>query len=90
MLTESDIHAILAEHEADPSRFPWRISPQDGQQAPEGSFLYPVELADGQFLAFWFSFGKPSPVAELDWKPAWHGVEGPMTRAALTELGRKT
>jgi len=88
-MTEDEVRAVLAGCGADASRFPWRLGPQDGQEAPEGTFIWPVELADGRYLACSFSFGKEDPDPALSWKPSWRKVEGPMTLAELQALGRK-
>ena len=93
-LTEADVQAFLEEHDLDGSRFPWRIEPQSGQQAPDPGLSFPMPwppegLPDGRYLCFWFSFGRPSEDPQLNWKPAWRKVTGPMTLDELKQEAKK-
>lgn len=88
-LTEADVQALLHEHGADSSRFPWRIEPQGGQVPDPGlAFLMPVQLPDGNYLGFWFSFGKPDADEQQNWKPRWRKAEGPCTIQELQQIGK--
>jgi hypothetical protein len=69
------------------STFPLRIQP-DGPHPGDKVFRVPVPCDDGRYIAAAFSFGYESDDEMESWKPRWRAVDGPMTMAELTELGK--
>jgi hypothetical protein len=88
-VTEDEVLAALAAHGVDAPPFQLRMKPYDGQEHPgERVFWFPVLLADGRYLGVSWSFGQPDPDPELDWKPVWHAVHGPVTQSELEAIAR--
>lgn len=89
-MTEEEVAAALSEYGLGLAALPYtRSEPKDGQEHPgDRVFLFPVELADGRYLAVAWMMGYPDADEMSSCKHRWQHVAGPFTRPELEAHAR--
>lgn len=89
-MTEEEVASALGEYGLPLTALPYtRAEPKDGQGHPgDRVFLFPVELADGRYLAVSWMMGYPDADEMANCKLRWESVDGPFTRPELEAHAR--